>query len=267
MSTRLSVLVLVVCAALVGVSATVKCQPSADQWFCYTVQPGDSISKIAEAQHVHPGKLCDYNKPQLNYDCDKLSVGDELQIPLDQCHETTAYSCHTAVKGESVGTVAEIYAVMTNTLWDYNKDVLYNNDYSHFNLWEGMQLRIPKFECSPSLKNFCYTAVEGDNLYSMAAAHSLDAGVFYFSNADRMNAVYKVIPGRQYLVPRLCQPSPDNYFFYKIRVNDTVFNLGKRFNVDSDYLCKFNELQDCKLIRAAESLKIPIKPANNTLQE
>jgi LysM repeat protein len=200
--------------------------------------------------------LCDYNKPQLNYNCSRLSVGDYLQVPYGSCTPDEAYDCVTAKEGDSAIVFATQWNIPVDEIFSLNKDVFYLAR----DVYVGMQFRIPKRFCIPSETQWCYTPSKvGESLNDVAYNLGFHFPDLREANLDRALYDNTLRMDRQYIIPKTCVDKAGSYYCYKVRHGDTLYDLGVRFGVDPDLLCKQNNLmKNCSLLPTlSQWLQIP----------
>jgi len=236
------------------------CIPSPNQWSCYTSVQGDTITALATQFHVNPHKLCDYNLRLLNNNCNVVPKGTSLIIPSDGCTPVEgSYTCHEVQAGESFASIAVNHSLVTmEYLISQNSDLMWN-DFGDY-LFIGMQIRIPVYSCVPDSDHFCYIATGKETLYEIADMFVIAADLLFRTNLAVIEPDYVIRPGIQLIIPKFCQDSPGEYFCYKLRNGDTLYQLGQEFNMQWEYLCEFNQIQNCSFIFSGNNaLKIPIK--------
>lgn len=94
----------------------------------YTVQKGDTLTKIAQNHQVTIGDIMKWN----NLSKDTIYVAQKLEIPKQSTNEGVkpatpstsgkpATSSHTVVKGDTLSKIAKLYNVTIKDIMDWNK--------------------------------------------------------------------------------------------------------------------------------------------------
>lgn len=244
--------------AAVSVAVAAATCTETQTWSCYTVADDDFLFGIAEEHHVNPNKLCDYNINTIA-NCSMLYTGDSLRVPKDACVENPGgWTCHDVTEKQGFWDVSKQFKTISGQyLMKFNEDVIY----SDMMLYRGMQLRIPEYHCAPSDDHFCYTALEGEDVYSIGKKFGMNAGTVAYTNyATVLNADNVVYAGMELSMPKNCVDSPGKWFCYKVRDGDTVYDLSVEFGVESfQDICTLNGMSDCNYLTVEDNwLKIPI---------
>ena len=256
------------------------CNESATDWSCYTVsnEQGEptTVAGLATKLHIAPAKLIDYNM-LTDETTASIAPGTPLRVPRDACTPRAgAWACYTVEGWETVETIAygpASFIRNATLLREINGDVLYGNLKSYDQILPpGLQLRLPKTPCLPTLDTLCYR-VGGDSYAPIKDQTLADVATIFGTTAKALQELNEntlgyydnsttVIVGMQLTVPRpnLKAPSPcsksRDWDCYTVKAGDTLHKIGLALSAGPHYdspepranwwvLCEINGLADC----------------------
>lgn len=198
----------------------------------YTVQPGDSLSRIAGRFDVDITTIRQYN--QLSSDL--IYPGQKLQIPASGQKGAAPVSPinYTVARGDTLSSLASRFGTTIQNIQQFN-------NLSSDRLYVGQEISIPQGRLSIATRPREYTVRRGDTLYTIARRFNTNIAQLRRHNNLRSDTIHvgqKLnIPGtqqetsRQYTVQR-----GDTLTAIANRYGTTVSNLKKHNNLRSDIL-------------------------------
>ncbi len=128
------------------------------------IQPGDTLSEIANNYGISVRKIMDLNKL---YNADNLEIGQKIILPTNaRRYNSEGKVKHTVLPGENIGKIAKMYRIQ-------KKDILnINNIYDPDILYPGQILILPKeamqINKAQANKKSFHIISKGETLYKVA---------------------------------------------------------------------------------------------------
>ena len=218
----------------------------------YTVKSGDSLWRIAKN-----GVTVDELKNANNLTTNTLNIGQRLKIPgmAGTDGELKNYINYTVKAGDSLYKIASENNLTVQELKSYNN---LSNDI----LQIGQTLRIPVEATGqfPSTNYTEYIVKSGDSLYSIGKQYGFTIQeLLDYNNLD--SALLSI--GQIIKIPKSLTGSDQaNYITYVVKPNDSLYSIGKQYDVSTQQLKDYNNL-DSTLLSIGQILRIPISINNN----
>jgi hypothetical protein len=238
----------------------------------------ESIPSLAIALHIHPLKLCDYNRRELGGCSKPVPLGFNLRVPDDKCVPNEGvYECHVVKAHERLHDIAhgpQSVVRDLELLRKYNTDIMWNET-----LYEGMHLRLPTPQCVPDYITdplrplTCHIAVQNETVDSIARFYDVSASEISEINAAILGGRVDVFAGMQLQVPDPEALPPQNrsetnryWAPYVVSQGDTLYRIGagkgaghggSALHLDPFKICEANSLPDCDRISTGSVLTIP----------
>ena len=209
----------------------------------YIVQKGDSLWSIARKYNINVNDLISLNNLSNNI----LSVGQQLQIPKKE--ELLEYKTYTVKKGDSLYKIANDNNITVNKLIDYN-----NLDSTV--LKENQVILIPIVEQEQMNEDYVtYTVERNDTLYSVSQKFNTTVDKLKELNNLQTN----ILSIGQVLKIPTTQEEVDtsSYIEYIVNPGDTLYKIGREYNIDIERLLDYNNL-DSTILSIGQVIRIPI---------
>ncbi|MGB5530873.1 MAG: LysM peptidoglycan-binding domain-containing protein, partial [Ignavibacteriaceae bacterium] len=238
----------------------------------YKVRKGDTISQIAEKYHISVSELRKWNGLRNN----KIIAGQTLKIYARE--STTSYvestasnvgnvNYHKIKKGETIGSIAELYKVSASSIRDWN-------GLTGDKIVAGKTLKVYSDESPVLSSEKLSTKTE---LTSEAITHQIQTGetiiaisALYDVSVDdikRWNNLSssKIIAGKSLVVyPNGHQKTVStstvksgsvDFIYHKVKKGETLSNIAETYKVGISSIQQWNNISGNKII-AGQSLKI-----------
>lgn len=213
-----------------------------EEYETYTVQPGDSLFKIANQYNISVNDIIDYN----DLESTVLTVGQTLRIPRleNGTDNDTDENIYVVRAGDTLYSIANRYNMSVDelrTLNNLTSDVLRI----------GQELLISPRGIEEG-NYVVYQIVPGDTLYSIARRYNtkVDAIKAYNNLTNDNLSVGQVI---QIPVSDTIDTSYNNY---TIQRGDTLYSIARRYDTTVDRILSFNNL-DSNNLQVGQIIKIP----------
>jgi membrane-bound lytic murein transglycosylase D len=246
----------------------------------YKVRKGDTISQIAEKYHISASALRKWNGLRSN----KIIAGQTLKIYTRE--STSSYvestnsdqgnvNYHTIKRGETIGSIAELYKVSASSIRDWN-------GLSGDKIVAGKTLKIYSDE-SPRLS--ATNLSSKTELTSEAVTHQIQPGetiiaisALYDVSVDdikRWNNLSssKIIAGKSLVVypnghdkivtTSTVKTGDDDFIYHKVKKGETISNIAETYKVSISNIQQWNNISGNKII-AGEELKIKQSSGRST---
>ena len=152
---------------------------------------------------------------------------------------------YTVQKGESLWSIAKKFNVTVEEL------KLVNNLTSNL-LSVGQKLVIPKEEEPEPGEYTIYIVKAGDNLYSIAKRYDINVNdLIKYNNLSTTGLSI----GQQLLIPAISN-NQDEYDTYIVQSGDTLYQIARRFNTDTDKLMDINNLSS-NILTIGQKILVP----------
>ncbi len=184
-------------AALAAPAQAEAASPQA-HYVWYTVQPGDSLSKIALRYGTTVSALMSVNGLS---NANHIYVGQQLKIPTESGGSCALY--HTVTYGQTLSGIAAWYGVSTYSLAQANNITNYNHVYS------GQSLCIPGWSAPPAPPpsgGFWYKVTYGDTLSRIALRYGTT--VWAIMSANNLTSANRILVGQSLWIPSGYAPPP-----------------------------------------------------------
>ncbi|MBI3961106.1 MAG: LysM peptidoglycan-binding domain-containing protein [Chloroflexi bacterium] len=199
LSTFVLVALLLVALPAAALAAPAQAETASPQahYVWYTVQPGDTLSKIALRYGTTVSALMSVNGLS---NANHIYVGQRLKIP------TESGSCvryHTVTYGQTLSGIAAWYGVSTHSLAQANNITNYNRVYS------GQSLCIPGWSAPPAPPpsgGFWYKVTYGDTLSRIALRYGTT--VWAIMAANNLSSANRILVGQSLWIPGGYAPPP-----------------------------------------------------------
>ena len=176
-----------------------------------------------------------------------LSIGQVLQIPKKE--ELLEYKAYTVKKGDSLYKIANDNNITVNKLIDYN-----NLDSTI--LKENQVILIPLVEQEQINDDYItYTVERNDTLYSISQKFNTTVDKLKELNNLQTNILSI---GQVLKIPTQNEEiDTSSYIEYIVNPKDTLYKIGKEYNIDIEKLLDYNNL-DNTILSIGQVIRIPI---------
>lgn len=205
----------------------------------YTVEYGDTLTKIALDNNIDVNDLIDLN----NLTDYELYVGQILKLPTLVEEEIIRDDEYIVQKGDSLYKIANLYNTTVNELKLLNN--LNTNE-----LDVGQILKIPTKESTtidPSVSSN-YVVQKGDSLYSIANK--------YNTTVDKIKTLNNLTSNLLSVGQVLKLPTNENYNIYVVKPNDSLYSIAREYNTTVDEIKTLNNLST-NVLSIGQSIKVP----------
>lgn len=209
----------------------------------YIVQPGDTLSKIAQKYSTTVNNLVNLNNLANQ---DVLWVGQELKVPVSS--EPAAPGVYTVQAGDTLSKIALKFGVTVNSIVDANK--LANPNV----LYVGQKLTIPAAGGQPAPGYSIYTVQAGDTLWNIAKRNntSIEALV----QANKLNINTPLAIGQKLMIPVTTSTPPASPATYTVQSGDSLWKISQKFNTTVVNLAQLNNISPDAPIHVGQVLKV-----------
>lgn len=196
------VALMLVAVPVVALAAPAQAEVAAPQahYTYYTVQPGDTLSRIALRYGTTVSALMSANGL---YNANHIYVGQRLRIPTTGGGSCVQY--HTVTYGQTLSGIALWYGVSAHSLAQANNITNYNHIYS------GQSLCIPGWSAPPAPPpapsgGFWYKVTVGDTLSGIAWRYGTT--VWAIVSANNLPSANRILVGQSLWIPQGYAPPP-----------------------------------------------------------
>ena len=208
--------------------------------FSYTVQPGDSMWKIAQRFGVPLDALIAAN-PQIP-NPSLIFPGQIVCVPTTTPPPTTCPPgtfSYTVQPGDSMFTIAQRFGVSLNALIAANPQIPNPNL-----IFPGQIVCVPTTTPPPTCPpgTFSYTVQPGDSMFTIAQRFGVSLNALIAANPQIPNPSL-IFPGQIVCVPTTTPPPttcPPGTFRYTVQPGDSMFTIARRFGVSLSALIAAN---------------------------
>ena len=156
---------------------------------------------------------------------------------------------YTVKSGDTLYGISNQYGVSVT-------DIMKLNDLKSVTIQVGQILKIPTKSGTNPNTLFTYTVKKGDTLYNIAKRYNTDVQTIINLNNLRNN---NLSIGQKLYIPEQYTKEDDvtlpNYINYTVLKNDTLYSIGKKYNISADTIIKDNNLANSN-ISIGQVLKI-----------
>ncbi len=232
-----------------------------EKYYIHIVKQGETIFSLCKAYNISQNVL-EQNNPEI---INGLKENVSLKIPIIDRTATASEEImeHTVKQGETVYSIAKLYNIGVNTIYE-------NNPEAEENIFPGQKLKIIKslylsYNRIEEDEDNIYHRVEiGETAYSVARRYGLKVKDIkdYNSTID----LQQLHVGQIITIPKqeieLIENQPgtydDHFYYLKIKQQQTLYAISKRFKISIKDIKKANpELKNRELI-AGETIRVPI---------
>lgn len=271
----------IIIATIVILSLVLTVAPVGAQQTTYTVQPGDTLERIADLYNTTVIALRITNGIAGDY----LEVGEVLIIPAQGGSVTNTTVTYTVLRGDSLTRIANLYGTTVEA-------IIRQNNLSSTRIMPGMVLQIPTLDIGggttvqppppvtpvPPTTSFVYTVQPGDELRFIAARYGTTwQTIAELNNLPNPNFIFT---GQQLLIPNfgtggpvvtpvqptlppIVTPSPPvvqpvlTNGRYVVQPGDTMLAIAQAFNVNAFDIARANSIYNLNYIFSGQRLFIP----------
>lgn len=186
-----------------------------------------------------------------NLSSNLLSVGQVLEIPVEEETPSSEYKLYTVKSGDSLYKIAGENNITVKELIDYN-------NLSSTNLQVGQTLLIPiiKEEETP-VDYITYTVKSGDSLYSIASRYNTTVNTLKSFN-DLSTNLLSI--GQVLKIPMKDieeEVDTSSYIEYVVKSGDSLYSIANKYNISVSELKDYNNLSS-NLLSIGQIIRIPI---------
>lgn len=221
------------------------------RWQRHYIVRGDSLGKIAQRYKTSTREIQRLNQIKGN----TIHAGKTLLIPIPAGQEVLLASAetkpsakstltahiHQVKRGESLWTIAHYYGVETTEIASWN-----NIDIKH-PIQVGQKLKVYGNNYGYLVK---HSVKDGESLWRIARRY--DTTVQDISRWNNLNSKKPLQPGS---VLKIWQAK--NSTVYTVKKGDTIWDIAKAFNINSDKLQKHNNLSQNSYLQPGQQIRIP----------
>lgn len=210
----------------------------------YTVKPGDTLWKVANANNITVDSLKQAN----NLTTNSLSVGQLLKIPTTGPGSADGENTYKVKSGDSLYKIANQF----NTTVDILKQL---NNLTSNNLQINQVLKLPKE--NDNFDNNTYVVKSGDSLYKIA--NQFNTTVSTLRQLNNLSSDLLSI-GQVLKIPNSNNNSSDGQYYIVVK-GDNLYDIANRFGVTVSAIMTANNLSNSNL-SIGQRLKIPTSSSN-----
>lgn len=223
------------------------------RWQRHHIVAGDSLGTIAQRYSTSISEIRRLN----NINGNMIRAGHTLLIPIPASHvqkhtqlaqESSAndtnnqsYRTHYVQRGESLWTISNYYGLDTSQLAQWNN----LNPRDPIRIGQRLEIRSNKYGHTVQ-----HTVKDGESLWLIARRYQVT-----IRDLTRWNSISSsntLRPGTELTIWRSGPPD-----LYTVKRGDTLWDIARAFNINSETLKKHNKLSQNEFLRPGQVLRIP----------
>ncbi len=223
-----------------------------------TVQPGDTLSEIAEKHNISLGQLMTLNKLDNSHN---IQSGQKLILPEES---TSSYepkgSIHIVRNGETLVKIAKLYGVNKNDLINLNN--LRDSNY----IFVGQKINVPnKIDSSSITNKVIYKVQPGDTLGKIALMHKVSQSAL--TSTNNLNDSNYIYPGQVINIPtnnkEKNKPSKKALIedssvlsssFHMLKSGESLNQISAKYNIPLKDLIAINQIENPNNVNAGRKI-------------
>ena len=211
----------------------------------YIVKAGDTLWAIAKKFDIPVNELKEAN----NLTSNNLKIGQKLKIPNMSTSTDKNYILYTVKSGDTLYSIANKNNLTVQELKNYN-----NLTSNILQLNQTLKIPIVSTEEQPIGIYEEYIVKSGDTLYSISKKYGFTPQELI----DYNNLNSNILSINQVLkIPTVTSTlETTDYIEYKVLPNDTLYSIGKKYNISAQDLKNYNNLST-DILSINQILKIP----------
>jgi LysM repeat protein len=235
----------------------------------YTVQPGDSVSTVAEKFGTTSQNIRELNL----LTTDALQVGQVLRVPNTAPAQTSAGGTPQPTAGPFSYVVQEgdtLYSIAINFGVSPNDIVVANTLGDPNSLFEGQTILIPNYQpesaATPTPEEpYLYVIQAGDTLLSIAEEFGVSATAL--AEANTLRDPNNLIQGQTLTIPgyqgstapegQTDQSSASQPGTHVVEAGETLLSIAQNYGITVDEIVTANALANPNLLTPGQTLVIP----------
>lgn len=231
------------------------------QWASHDIKQGDTLGAIARRYNTSIDEIRRINNIRGN----NIRAGRTLLIPIPMDDKTrtqlaqtanslptsnqTTHSTganklhhkHQVARGESLSVIAQKYGVSINDLIQWNN----LNPRQPLQIAQTLEIRNGKIG-----HKIEHQVREGESLWIIARRYNVT--VNELRSWNRLSNTSLIRPGTKLDV---WQAGPNN--IYTVRRGDTIWDIARNYNISSNDLMRYNNMNESQFLRPGQILRIP----------
>lgn len=223
------------------------------RWQRHQIVAGDSLGTIAQRYSTSIGEIRRLNNLKGNI----IVAGRTLLIPIpaSQAHKHTQFAqaakneelngksfrTHYVQRGESLWTISNYYGLDTSLLAQWNN----LNPRAPIRVGQRLEIRSNKYGHTVQ-----HTVKDGESLWLIARRYQVT--IRDITRWNKISSSNTLRPGTELTIWRSGPPDQ-----YTVQRGDTLWDIARAFNINSESLKKLNKLSQNQYLRPGQVLRIP----------